>query len=213
MTDLPPPDAPVCFIDTETTSLVRPWTPHGRRVWEFAGIRYDPAAPDVQRLHIIIADVSMRDYSQQALDMNGWYERHPNGGGRVPVGALYRSEAEAAALIADFTRGTWLCASNWHFDEDNLFEMLVRHRIIDPRVEATCPWDYHEFDIESYVAGNLWLRPPWNTRTLADAVGVPRDATGAAHSAMPDADWCFLVYRHIHDSERSSLTALMDVLR
>jgi hypothetical protein len=201
----PPPDADICFIDTETTGLARPWLPHGRRMWEFAGIRLEAAIGATFRLHLVIADVSIADATPEALDIGGYFERHPNGGGQVPIGARYVTEDQAARLIAEFTRGAWLSGSNVPFDEENLAALLVRRKVIDPYAAGPTPfpWHHHTYDVLAYAAGYLGLRPPWSSRSIAEVVGIPRDAAGKAHAAMPDAEWCLFVHKRIHHPEMS----------
>jgi hypothetical protein len=207
------PLATITFADLETTSVARPWARHGRRAWEIALIRYEPNGA-TQRLHIVVSDVDLADSSDESLEKGGFSRRHPRGGGAVPLGARYMPEQVAALAVAAFTAGTWLCGANRPFDEETLADMLVRHRVVDPLDGLNpFPWDYHDFDVESYAAGRLGLAPPWSSFRLAGALGVPRDAAGEPHSAMADAEWCVLVWEALHRAGPDDVMALADAVQ
>lgn len=194
MTEPTAPD--LTFTDTETTSLVPPWTPHGRRVWEVGMIRRTPAGA-CSRMHLLIRDIHLGDANAQSLEVGGFHQRHPAGGGTRPAGARLVTEAQAAHLVAEFTAGSWLAAANANFDLAGLEEMLVRRRVVDPLTPGPTPfpWHHHSVDVLSWAAGVLGcLQPPWSTRRLAVAAGVPRDAAGPVHTAMADAEWCVLLW-------------------
>jgi hypothetical protein len=212
----PKPPADLLIVDVESTSLVDPWLPHGRRVWEIGALLVDGATlAERDALHVVISDVSLADASDESLRLGRFHERHIRGGGHIPPTAVYWDERRAAAALAALARSAtvgppWIQGANVGFDEQSLKEMLWRHRLVDGTQDCW-PWYHHNDDLLAYAAGACGLRPPWGTSSIAEAVGVPREAAGLAHEALADARWCLLVLRAL--AERGSdLTAVMDAV-
>lgn len=180
----PDAGAPICFIDTEYTTL-DPWR---RKPWEIAVIRRDPGAPDVE-MNIILMDVDLSDADPKSLDIGGFFDRHPKFGAAEDVLTSYITEAEAAPLVETLTRGAHIVAAVPDPDVDILREMLRRHGL---------RWTghYHLMDIENiaigYIKGlDMGFKPqfPLKSDELSEMCGVPAPSDAERHTAMGDARW------------------------
>lgn len=178
--------APVCFIDTEFTTL-DPWR---RRPWEIAIIRRDPGAPDVESV-FVISDVDLTDADPKSLEVGGFFERHPAFGGVAAEDPLvsYLTEAEAAILVETMTRGCHVIGAVPNADSDILQDMLRRNQL---------RWTghYHLMDIENVAIGYLkGLDPlfipqlPLKSDELSEMCGVPAPSDEERHTALGDARW------------------------
>lgn len=187
MTDTPPP--PLCFVDTETTSLLG-----NRRAWEFAAIRVDFAGGE-HREEFFIDLPSYAEADPTALRIGGFYERHPwpkhSGGATLVTNA--RSEEVAAHAIERITRGAVLVGSNPAFDAATLDPLLRRHGLIPS-------WHYAVRDIVPLVAGflrgNGYGIESWKSEKLSRDVGVNPDDF-ARHTAMGDCEWTRAMYEAV----------------
>jgi DNA polymerase III epsilon subunit-like protein len=193
-----PPAAPaLVFCDTETTGL----HPDLHRVWEIAMVHRRPAAdPDtapVTTEHLIyVRDVELGTADPYALRVGRFYDRHPaytdrgrrtNVQGGEPAAALVLTEAEAARLVHQVTRGALLVANNAAFDADLLARLLRRHHL-------TPAWDYHLVDVAALTLGRLRRPPPYRSDQLYAELGVEPAPPELRHTAMGDALWVERVY-------------------
>jgi hypothetical protein len=176
--------APICFIDTEYTTL-DPWR---RKPWEVAIIRRDPGVPDIQ-FHVIINDVDLSDADPKSLEIGGFFQRHPRFGGLEDPLVSYLPEAEAACLIEPLIRGCHIVAAVPDPDVDILREMLRRHGL---------RWTghYHLMDIENVAIGYLkgldpTFKPcfPLKSDELSELCGIPAPDECNRHTALGDAKW------------------------
>lgn len=199
---------PVCFIDTETTG-VHP----GRRIWEIAIIRRDPATPDDHEWHTFV-DVDLRDANPYGLNVGRFYERHPlgqylakpNTGQDCPDPHDWNGEinylvpSAAAADVARLTHGAHLVGAVPNFDTESLAELLRAHGL-------TPAWHYHLIDVETLAVG--WLRGsgptaaeaaaglPWSSDELSRLCGVEPPSDDERHTALGDARWARRIYDQI----------------
>lgn len=167
----------MAFIDTETTGLART-----SQVWEVAVVK------EGRPLHLMLPiDVAAAD--PVALDIGGFHERHPQGSRFVPElqSAPLVSEVEASAQVIEMTSGTHLVAANPGFDIAVLITLFES-------VGASCEWNYHALDIESYAIGwlgshGIALPQKWSSDALAQLCGVPPMTPQERHTAMGDVTW------------------------
>lgn len=176
--------APLCFIDTETTSL-RP----DRRAWEIALIRRDYQSmtdwtDSTLVMHIEDIDLSAADPA--AMKIGGFYDRHAqyvltrhhsfgipcppehlevlradaeDARQRRP---LLTSESIAARQVEEWTRGAVLVGVGVAFDAQTLDPLLRDYG----RVPS---WHYSVVDVKAMAAG--WLRA-WASQSLRWAAGT-----------------------------------------
>ncbi len=214
------PTMPICIVDTETDGLH-----HGRQAWEIAIIRRDPIATDDgletwvdSTWHVFVALPSMRTSDNFALQVGGFWDRHPTGrelSGKdlIPSPVPLVSARAAARRIATLTHGAHIVGVNPTFDVE-IFAAMLRAEGLTPQ------WDYHLEDLVAETAGFLrallvvravgkdlpWPIPsakvartddelvdlvalPWKSDDLAAAVGVEPTATSDRHTALGDARW------------------------
>jgi DNA polymerase III epsilon subunit-like protein len=159
----------LAFIDTETTGL-HP----NRRPWEIAIIRRDltTVVPE-QSVTIQVNDVDLSDADPMALNIGRFYERHGHGQGSRSL-----SEAQAAQLVEQWTRGAYLVGAVPSFDAETLAGMLRRHRL-------SPGWHHRLRCVETLASGHL-RREVGGLKDAAKALGVPVDEA-VLHTAMGDA--------------------------
>lgn len=186
---------PIVFLDTETTSL-QP----NRRVWEVAMIRRDDEGEQERR--VFIRNVDLSDANSKALEVGGFYERHPQYAGGFhrepkaiarPTGLLgsrtLLERHEAAVEVERWTQGATIVGCNPTFDTEVLSSLL--------RLAALNwqPWHYHLIDMPALAVGWLLARgtdvgpPPWRSDHLAELCGVEPAAAEDRHTALGDARW------------------------
>lgn len=180
-----PVDSPVCFLDTETTSL-RP----DRRAWDIAIIRREPSGVETE-FSCIVYDIDLTDADPHSLRIGRFHERHPRFGGD-PGGSEVLTETDAAHRIEQLVRGAHLVGVVPDFDAHTLRLQLTRHNL---------PWSahYHLIDCGSLALG--WLAScgklperPWRSEELSRAVGVEPPAGTERHTALGDARWARRIY-------------------
>jgi hypothetical protein len=181
---------PLCFIDTETTSLRRPYRPAGRRIWEIGMIRREPDGSE-QAVASLLVDVDLRDADPFALKVGRFHERHPHGmdfrpSGERPPDVKYQDEGQAALTVQAWTHGVHLIGAVPNFEDLGLEDMLYRHGL-------TPGWHYHLVDVEALAAGKLGLAPPWDSEELSAKVGVDPGQFDR-HTALGDACWARAIY-------------------
>lgn len=164
---------PLCFIDTETTSL-RP----DRRAWEVAVITRDIDGQDTEYTWFVTADdLNLGNADLRALHVGGFYQRHP-AAAPAPV-AVALDEEHVLREVEALTRGTTIVGAVPDFDADVLGRRMRRHDL--------CPsWHYHLVDVETYAAGRLRTPPPWNFDTMLAQYGLSYNEADR-HTALGDA--------------------------
>lgn len=183
------------FTDSETTSLVNPWRPNGRRVWEATFTRVE-AGRVTGTATYLVGDVDLQHANPESLEIGGFRDRHPHGRGPgfVPANQVV-TEAQLAALVWEATRigpdrdgRVHLVAANPTFEHENFSNLLYRHGYGDGQ------WSHHLVDINALAAGATGTPPPWSSSALSAAVGVDRAVYGRAHTSAADTDWHQAVY-------------------
>jgi len=179
------PPAPLCFIDTETTSL-RP----DRRAWEIAVIARPASGPDVEHIWLIDADhLDLGNADLTALRIGRFFERHPQyRPDREPDLGDVQDEIDALAEVEAVTRGAHLVGAVPSFDADTLGARM--------RANGICPsWHYHLLDFETLIAGYMagMGKPlpslPWRSDDLSRLIGVEPPGEDERHTALGDARW------------------------
>lgn len=182
--------APLCFIDTETTSL-RP----DRRAWEIALILRNLDARDDREYTWFIDpdDLDLGNADPKSLDIGGYYQRHPIAGQVTHGWSMVQDEDEVLAQVEALTRGAHLVGNVVSFDADVLDRRM--------RERGLCPsWHHHLIDVEPMVVGYLAglaaagqdvTLPglPWRSDDLSRAIGIDPDRY-QRHTALGDAQWC-----------------------
>jgi hypothetical protein len=178
---------PLCFIDTETTSLRRPYRPAGRRIWEVGMIRREPSGKELEAT-LLVVDVDLRDSDPFALKVGRFHQRHPLGQ-EAPIAFgedRLLKETEAVNVVDRWTYGAHLIGAVPNFEDLGLEDMLYRHGL-------TPGWHYHLVDVEALAAGKLGLAPPWDSEELSTKVGVDPGLFDR-HTALGDARWAKAIY-------------------
>lgn len=185
MTTSTPQTTPVVYADVETTGLHR-----GRRIWEVALIRRDdPASAAGEEVTwLMIADVDLSHADSKALEIGGFYDRHPQYADTRPKPSGTRkpelvSERGAAKIVERATRGARLVGVNPTFDHTSLSRMLYAFGYHPA-------WDYWPLDLKSLAIGRLGLTGNEVIRSddLAERCGV-QPVTTDRHTALGDARW------------------------
>jgi hypothetical protein len=172
--------APICFVDTEATSLDR----YTREVWEVAMIRREPDGTETS-YEAMIAGVDLSEASPVSLKIGKFYDRYDmrnatsNGYYLSRDGWAYGYDA--AVAVERMTRGAHLVGAVPSFEDTSLAPLLKRH-------ELAPAWHYHLICIENIVAGALGITPPYNSDALSREIGVEPDSFNR-HTAMGDVLW------------------------
>ena len=217
-------NAPIVFLDTETTSL-RP----DRRAWDIGMIRREPDGTE-REITLFVSDIDLSGADLIALRIGHFYERHPMY--RAEVGGAFDAEFDdddtvdvdeaqelldtyeclyperrVAEIVERWTRGAHIVGMVPNFDTECLATMLRRHGL--------CPaWHYHLIDVENLAVG--WLQHailtghhrireqvgvtvtlPWKSDDISRACGVEPPTDEERHTAMGDAKWCVRLYDRI----------------
>jgi DNA polymerase III alpha subunit (gram-positive type) len=112
----------------------------------------------------------------KALEINGWGKRE------FPPQV---KPSKVVARVASLTDGA-LFIGNCPWFDDAFLKALFREHDQKPG------WHYHLVDVENLIAGKLGLAPPWDSKRVSEAVGVPVPTD--QHGAMPDARWSRELY-------------------
>lgn len=177
---------PVCFVDTETTSLT-----YDRKAWDIAIIRRDPDGTE-STLNLIVGDVALGDADPASLAIGRFYERHPRFGGD-PGEAKVVSSEDAAELVWHALRDrARVVGTVPDFDAWVLRALLYEHQL---------PWPAHHHLVDTQALAAGWLaargepvQPPWSSEELSRAVGVDPPAAPHRHTALGDALWARAIY-------------------
>lgn len=194
------------YVDTETGGL-RDYD----RPWEIALIVDEGVKSD--RYVFYIADFQPLHADPKALELNGFYDRHPlwtpNGPDHykvsdfgligadrdIPVTTVFDCEGCVSARIEALTRGARVYGCNAPaFDVPVLTQMLNRHGMA---------WTghYRPICVTTWAAGVAGLDPETPNSEVGAAFGVSRDQYGTTHEALPDA----LYARGLHHAAKASI--------
>mgnify|MGYP001603489745 CR=1 FL=1 len=171
------------FLDTETTGL----DPTRHEVWEIAIIEADSDAMH----HWIVSVQDLLSADPDALRVNKYYERLFNPPEKslsiqTPTFAL---AIEIATLLLNKT----IIGNKPSFDTAFLDAFLRRQGVVPA-------WNRSLVCVKSLVGGKLGLEPPYDTKKIAEAIGVPLPKY--AHTARADATWVRDVYHKIYGGSR-----------
>lgn len=98
-----------------------------------------------------------------------------------------------AAQFVKLTQGAHLIGNVTSFDEERLRRLIRSHG-------QTQMWHYHLICVENLIAGRLGIQPPWKSKELSEAIGVP--VPEDQHGALPDTKWARDMYDAVfHDAE------------
>jgi DNA polymerase III epsilon subunit-like protein len=183
----------VIFVDTETTGL----EPQLHELWEIALIEENG------REHVFYREpIALHNSDPTALRISGFYDRVRDTQRPISTGGIHgfntdelSKDAMLAGQIATLTAGKHLVGAVPSFDA-RFLEMFMRINGFAPA------WHYHLVDVEALVAGQLGIRPPWNSHELARQIGVPE--LDGKHSALGDARWAKLMYEAVFERVLSS---------
>lgn len=180
MTTTPQP-APICFIDTETTSLDR----YAREVWEVAMLRREPDGSETG-YEAMVEGVDLSEASPVSLKIGRFYDRYnmgyaTGGGGIVFPNRGYDMPSEVARRVELMTRGAHLVGAVPSFEDTSLAPLLKRHQLAPA-------WHYHLICIENVLAGWFGVVPPYSSDELSMRIGVD-PADFQRHTAMGDVLW------------------------
>lgn len=201
-----PAPAPLVFLDTETTEL----DPDDRRPWEIAMIRR-PAMNGEDRITLLVSDVDLSRANERSLKVGRFDERHMRLEDIAfhqppPRQTMVVTEATAARIVYDWTRGAYLIGIVPDFDAWTLDRMLRRHGLF-PR------WNHRLICARTLAVG--WLHGlaahghsslacsetpncdrdqmpigmPWDSEAITKALGVEPPTEDELHTAMGDTLW------------------------
>lgn len=188
-------NAPVVFLDTETTGL----DPVLDDIWEFAAVRREPDGSQ-RYLHLFIEHDEER--CQQLPE--SFRQDHIN---RWPGLPGETSRKDAAFLIDTFLRGdptspkAHVVGAVPNFDTERISRLM---RAYSPNVQVWRePFHYHLIDVENLAVGflrgrfpDLPLDPPWESDHLSELLGISIVAE-ERHTAMGDVRWAMRIYDRI----------------
>lgn len=190
---------PVCAIDVETDGLH--WE---RQAWEVAFVRRDEhGTTEIS----VFLDLSMKLADPKALEIGGYYQRHPRGQwltdatleetdqnvgrlfttdpGPMPDGETYLYPDHVARIAQRMTHGATIVGAQPHFDTHILERMMLANQLRPS-------WHYRLRDVESLTAG-YFRHDHGGLAKCADALGLsfPEDEQ---HTALGDARMALAIY-------------------
>jgi hypothetical protein len=173
-------NAPICFIDTETTSLDR----YTRQVWEVAMLRREPDGSETS-YEALVEGVDLSEASPVSLRIGRFYDRYninyATESGLYASGGEYQLPFEVAHNIERMTRGAHLVGAVPSFEDTTLAPFLKMH-------ELAPAWHYHLVCIENVLAGWFGVVPPYSSDELSMRMGVDPQKF-ERHTAMGDVLW------------------------
>lgn len=170
------PTAPLCFLDTETTSLNR----RTRQAWDIGLIRREPDGSEEESA-FFVKDLDLREADPTSLRIGRFYDRYrmdhevKDGLDRY----LYLAPIGAARAVERMTRGAVLVGAVPSFDEETLARLLYDNGLVPA-------WNYHLVDVETLAAGALRMPPKWDFDKVLAAYGLTYDEADR-HTAIGDA--------------------------
>ena len=173
----------LCAIDTETDGLH--WS---RQAWEISLIRRHPDGNETPKT--LLLDIDLRKADPKALEIGGFYERHPRGiylrtGQKPDYHKELTSPDLAAYWVHRLTFGAIIVGAQPHFDT-HILERLLHVQGLQPS------WHYRQRDVESMAAGYLG-EDVGGLAKCAAALGIPFPEADQ-HTAMGDARAALAVY-------------------
>lgn len=180
MTSTTATPAPICFIDTETTSLDR----YTRQVWEVAMIRRESDGTET-KYEAMIAGVDLSEASPVSLKIGRFHDRYDMkyaaSNALFTLDKRYEIPSEVARRVELMTRGAHLVGAVPSFEDTSLAPLLKSHQLAPA-------WHYHLVCIENVLAGFFGVVPPYSSDELSARLGV--DPTQfERHTAMGDVLW------------------------
>lgn len=178
------------FLDTETGGLR--WDD---KVWELGMVVDRPATPDPE-LHLLhVADFNAADADPMALQLGGFFQRHPGYAGGAdefadhglsdawldtPVRHFQLFEAGLGRYVEPIIRDARIIVCNAVFDVPRLTAAFARVGV---------PWTGHYRVIcaTTYAAGAAGLDPSAPNDAIGEALGVARGTGGTTHTALADS--------------------------
>ena len=187
---------PICFVDTETTSL-HP----DREAWEIAIIHRDLAGRDTEHSWFVTHHQDRAD--PFSLRIGGYWDRFPEAMEPLPgEGPRVVKEPdpvftgwESAKKVQKLTHDAVIVGAVPSFDMHVLDRLLRGHGLLPT-------WHYQLVDVEDLASGwlaargELWV-PPCDSDALSRAVGVEPPGEDALHTALGDARWARDLYDKI----------------
>lgn len=158
---------PIVAVDTETTARH-----HKRQVWEIGMVRRSVSGE--KALSLFVADVNLEDAEPEALDIGGYWKRHPQGRFHTGIGIIapnpvdtWKSDLErpvdiahrdaplvtadvAALIVSRWTHGAHIVGGVPAFDMEPLAAMM---RDAFPAIQHK--WHYHLVDTGPLAYGYL----------------------------------------------------------
>lgn len=200
-------NAPIVFMDTETTGLEL-----DDHIWEFAAIRRDPDGSESE-LHLFV----QHDQAKCAHLPTAFLQDHVK---RWPGNEYAVDPGNAAAMMWAITNGAHIVGAVPNFDTERIARLLGNIAGIPPK------WHYHLIDVENLAVGYLAglsghghsevtcgplcgqggaerpPAPPWDSDDLSRAIGVEPPGEGVRHTAMGDVRWARAVYDAVMGGQR-----------
>lgn len=190
----------IVYLDTETGGLRV-----DDRPWEVALIVEQDSQIEQYLFHV--SDFRPGDADQKALELGGFYDRHPLWAPDenlanlaiagpdldLPVRHHVAPEAAVVHAVEQLTRRLPVVGCNPGFDTFRILERaFARHGF------ATT-WHYRPICATTYAAaiadrarahrGEPPLPLPWTNEVVGAALGVPRDGSGTVHTGLADAHY------------------------
>lgn len=178
-------DRILAFLDTETTGLHR-----ARRAWEIAIIRRRGTEQTKLHLCVDLADLDLDAADPVGLAIGGFHKRHPQAQPRPLHLPRVHREADAAAMVDEWTAGATIVGVIPAFDTECLSGMLGRHGRA-PR------WGEDVTDVVALAATAVravGLEPESRHEDLSRQCGVRPPGGTARHTALGDARWAMRWY-------------------
>lgn len=183
-------DRPICAVDIESTGLGT-----DRQAWEVALIRRDRTSTTETAFFV---EVDLAQADPAALDIGGFYQRHPHGQHLVnaqkmdihegppprPDGIGYLTQDQAVRVIKRMTHQATIVGAQPHFDIQVFERMMMR-------AGSVPSWHYRLRDVESLTAGRLG-RDVGGLAGCVEALAL--DGQWAAHTALGDARAALAVF-------------------
>lgn len=225
---MPKSRSAILAVDTETTSLTRPYLRRGRRIWDLAIIRREPdGIQNELQVFVRLADLGLLEMVPTrialdtavpiadrlkphlpgdvlaALEVGDFWGRHPEiidpDNPRPPVA----SEKQLAELLMSgwLAPGADLEKPIFLADVPPFDDLGLYDLLYRHRwINTVEPWHYHHADIGSILGGALRRPPQWDSAELSRAIGVDPDKY-PRHTALGDAQWVLDRYDAVYGDE------------
>lgn len=183
-------DPSLLIIDTETTGL-HPEKDHVMCELCLLNPNQKFTEANVGRWFFELTDQEIARGSPEAFKINNYFERI-DAEQQKESWVSIKDRVRACQEILMWTDQSILCGDNVQFDAN-----FLKHWIWAKQFEPN--WNYHLLDLESMTIGILagGAPFPWNSATVADAIGIPFPKDLDRHTAFGDAYWNLLRFRKI----------------